>query len=304
MFTAASIKVSVIIPAYNSSETIGETLRSLAAQAYREFEVIVVDDGSGDDTAGLVERDFPEVRLVRQENGGPAAARNAGAALARGEWLAFLDADDVWLPWRLAVQMKCVNERPEVEMWCGRTVGVNHETHETHEKEVKTFDLPLKAFVYSNPVATSTVLVRRELFAAVGGFDTRFRGPEDYDLWIRLAAKHKVVKIDMPVSRYRETPDGLSQDERKFLPEVLRVIDRAYGDGGELRRFGWVGRRQARAYQFSAMAWNARMAGRGGAAVRLLLRSVMAWPLWFPYQKYRFGRLRMLWNLGRTTNLR
>lgn len=306
--------VSIIIPAYNSSATIGETLSSLAEQTFRDFEVIVVDDGSTDDTAALVECDFPSVHVIRQANGGPAAARNTGVDQATGEWIAFLDADDAWLPWRLSLQVDFASVNPTIDLWCG--VGADFETPLKifeqqlaplpSTRDLNTLPLGRKEFLWSltlhdlrftNPIATSTVLIRKHVFTEVGGFDTRFRGPEDYDLWIRVLAQYSAVKINLPVSRYRQHEAGLSQDERKFLPEVLKVIDRAYGKDGALHAFGWIGKRQAIAYQMVGMAWVAQVSSRRYSALKLLIRSFLLWPLKFPNAKHRFMRIGLLKNV-------
>ena len=111
-----TLDVSVIVPAYKAQETIGAALRSALSQELAPREVICVDDGSPDATADLVAREFPGVRLVRQENAGPSAARNRAAALAQGEWLAFLDADDVWLPQKLRLQAAALAAEPGIGM--------------------------------------------------------------------------------------------------------------------------------------------------------------------------------------------
>src|SRR5579871_4773962 len=117
--------VSVIIPAYNAARTIRGALRSLEAQEFRDFETIVIDDGSQDDTLSIVQREFPHVIVLSQANAGPAAARNRGAAAARGTWLAFLDADDEYLPWRLSWQWDYASRNPQIDAWCGLPVDMD-----------------------------------------------------------------------------------------------------------------------------------------------------------------------------------
>ncbi|OGV85771.1 MAG: hypothetical protein A2340_15445 [Lentisphaerae bacterium RIFOXYB12_FULL_60_10] len=100
----------------------------------------------------------------------------------------------------------------------------------------------MSAFAIANPVATSTVLLRRDVFEAVGGFDEQFRGPEDYDLWMRVADRGTVLKLETPLARYRHREGSLSVDDRKFLPQVIRVIEKAYGPGGVLSGRGREGK--------------------------------------------------------------
>jgi glycosyltransferase involved in cell wall biosynthesis len=109
--------ISVIVPAYNTSRTIAETLDSVLAQTFEDYEVVVVDDGSPDDVAELVARSYPQVRLVRQENRGLAGARNTGIKEAKGEYVAFLDSDDVWLPRKLELQVEQIKTHPEADVF-------------------------------------------------------------------------------------------------------------------------------------------------------------------------------------------
>ena len=285
--------VSVIIPAYNAANTLRETLDSLDRQDSRDFEVILVDDGSSDGTAEMARELLPGGRVVSQPNGGPAAARNAGAAHAKGEWLAFLDADDVWLPWRLSTQLALAAEHPKVALWCGRTAGMQEEVPKPRSRQWT--ELGLADFAVLNPVSTTTVLLRNAAFHAAGEFDERFRGPEDYDLWIRVAAAATIGKIEIPLSRYREEPGSLSLDDRRFLPEVLGVLDKAYGPGGALR--GYASKRRARATQEVHASWMAYRRRARGTALALLARSVLEWPRPLPKSRlkyafrYIFGRV-------------
>lgn len=302
--------VSIIIPAYNSSATIGEALDSVAAQTVGDCETIVVDDCSTDDTVPAVERWIagrkggdggagdPRLRnrwrLVRLDaNSGPAGARNRGIAEARGEWLAFLDADDAWLPCRLATQLRAAEAHPEIALWCGRAVPMeegeipaggrldagNAEGREAAPAAAGAVRrIALDEFARHNPVATSTVLVRRQAVSSAGGFDTRFRGPEDYDLWMRVAARFAVALLDVPVARYRYRPGSLSMDDRRFLHEVLGVIEKAFSPQGALAGHGHL-RRRAEATQYWNASWMAFNRGSRGGALRHLFAALARDPL-------------------------
>ena len=292
--------VSVIVPAYNAGQHLGAALRSALAQSAPPAEIIVVDDGSTDDTGAVATAFGPPVRVVRQDNAGPAAARNHGARLATGEWLAFLDADDAWLPRRLETQLAFAGRQPDVLLWCGKTTGMGTTDggQQTADHRPQTTDqcreLALEAFALQNPVATTTVLLRRAAFGQAGGFDERFRGPEDYDLWMRVAALGRVVEILEPLARYREEPGSLSLDERRFLPEVLRVLDKAFGPSGVLHGHGSPAR--ARAYQYFSASWMAYRRGDVARARRLWWRSLTTWPWGFPTAtKPAWVRLRLLY---------
>jgi len=277
------VKISVVIPTYRSSSTIVAALDSVRAQGLAGLDIVVVDDASPDGTVRVVEdwmrrQDGPGGSgkincrvLVLPVNGGPAAARNRGIAAAAGEWIAFLDGDDAWLPGRLPVQLALATANPEVDLWCGRRVAFEgaHDVlrsagQPAPGQEAASAGLPIAAlqermrrvpleeFIEHNVVATSTVLVRKTTLSEMGGFDEQFRGPEDYDLWMRIARDAKIAYIDVPLSQYRSEPGSLSMDDRTFLPEVLRVFAKAFADGGALSSL-----RDRRDAALSTQLWNA-----------------------------------------------
>lgn len=272
--------VSAVLPAFNNADTIAEALESVAAQTVPACEVIVVDDGSSDDTATVAGACIARLRLpgrvLRQENAGPAAARNRGVEAARGDWIAFLDADDMWFGWRLGLQMEMASRHAEIGCWCGQSVRWT-ERDSTGEparpsgncrfREITTDDL-----LVNNEVATSTVLVSRKRLDEAGGFDPSFRGPEDFDLWLRLAAVARIAMVEAPLARYRVRPGSLSLDDRTFLPQVMRVLDKAFGTGGVLSG-GKCDRRLAESTQCWNASWMAFQRGDRRMALRLLWRA-------------------------------
>ena len=283
---SAAPLVSVVIPAYNAAATLRVAVESVYAQGFRDYEVIVVDDASADRTPDVVQQLCSEGRGLRglrmPANSGPAAARNRGIAAAQGTWLAFLDGDDVWFPWRLETQWQLAAAQPDIALWCGRIVPWGAEAGVPLSGSAgapAVRPLTLEELAVHNPVATSTVLVRREIVAAAGGFDPQFRGPEDYDLWLRVAATSRVAFIDRPLAQYRHVPGSLSLDDRRFLPQIMRVLDKAYGVGGVLH--GRRGARRARGYHCLACSWMAAQRGALGRALGLFLRSLLFWP--WPY---------------------
>jgi hypothetical protein len=170
-------RISVVIPAYKAIGTIDAAIDSVLAQTVPPHEIIVVDDGSPDDTAAHVARRHPGVRLVRQANAGCGMARNAGAAVATGDWLAFLDADDAWLPGKLARQVP-ETAPPDVAVVACRSLG---------QREPAFLAQPRFDDLWRrNQLIVSSSLVRRAAFEQVGGFWER-RACEDYHLWLRLA---------------------------------------------------------------------------------------------------------------------
>ena len=324
--------ITVVIPAYNSAETIVEALDSVVGQdlttEYTEHtEIIVVDDCSTDDTCEVVKkwgREFEQevtegaeknlkLRLIEfKENGGPARARNVGIQAAKGDWIAFLDADDAWLPDRLAVQMRVLEENPDAVMICGGTIVLTTESTEDTERKggltdshspsvnsvcsvVEKLHIPLASrelklieFVDLNPVSTSTVLVRKDVLEEVGGFDEQFRGPEDLDLWIRIAKVGKILQVRRPLSRYREVAGSLSNEVSSFLPQVIAVYDKAFADGGALCRHPeWKPR--AIGSRYVSACWTELACGRRVNALKFLGMSVVVWPWRLGGEKRRVG---------------
>jgi glycosyltransferase involved in cell wall biosynthesis len=183
------LDVSVVIPTYNRSATLRRALKSVLAQTRRPDEVIVVDDGSTDDTAGWVERDFPRVTYIRQRNKGVSAARNRGVAAAGREWIAFLDSDDEWRPQKLERQLSALAENTDYhlchtnETWIrdGRRVN-ERKRHAKSGGWIFQRCLPLCV------ISPSAAVVRRSLLDELGGFDESMPVCEDYDMWLSSRA--------------------------------------------------------------------------------------------------------------------
>jgi glycosyltransferase involved in cell wall biosynthesis len=189
--------VSVIIPAYNAGECIGRAIESVLGQSYSDYEIVVVDDGSTDNTADIVRQYGDKVRYVHQKNAGVAVARNAGIAVARGDWIAFLDADDEWLPNKLKAQMDLLARNPELR-WCASN---RYQSDGRHRAVVVNVERVKKCLAgrdfFQNYFAaavsrvcniqTSSVVVRKRIFAQLGGFEPSRAQGEDFDMWIRIA---------------------------------------------------------------------------------------------------------------------
>lgn len=187
--------VSVVIPTFDRREMVCRAVESVLAQTFSEWELAVVDDGSRDETAERLRAEFrdPRLRVVVQENRGASAARNRGAAETSGAWLGFLDSDDTWLPQKLERQIEELRSFPEAaacyteEIWYRGGVWANpRAVHAKHSGRIFSQCLPLCI------ISPSSVLVRREVFSALGGFDESLPACEDYDLWLRLSARHPI----------------------------------------------------------------------------------------------------------------
>jgi glycosyltransferase involved in cell wall biosynthesis len=189
--------VSVIIPTFNRWPLVGAAIKSVLAQSYGDFELIVVDDGSTDDTAEQLAQWGSRLLILKQPNRGVSAARNLAVRHARGRYLAFLDSDDLWLPNKLAIQVAFMEQHPSAqicqteETWIRNAVKVNPKAkHRKPSGDIFIASLELCL------VSPSAAMLTRELFEQVGGFDESLPVCEDYDLWLRIALDHSVALID------------------------------------------------------------------------------------------------------------
>lgn len=205
--------ISVIIPTYNRGWILSEALDSVAAQTFKDFELIVVDDGSTDNTADIIKAYPGALCFISQNRQGVSAARNRGVAAAKGGLIAFLDSDDLWKPEKLAVQAEFFKSHPETlicqteEIWIRNGVRVNPKQH--HKKPSGMIFIPSLALCLVSP---SAVMLKRSLFEAVGGFDEDLPACEDYDLWLRIGCRHPIHLIDAPLTVKRGGhPDQLSR---------------------------------------------------------------------------------------------
>src|SRR5215207_3618778 len=222
----AAALVTVVIPCYNQAHFLEEAIESVLAQSHPNFEIIVIDDGSTDDTSEVAER-YPGVRLFRQDNQGLAAARNAGLWRSKGEYLVFLDADDRLLPWALEVGLKHLNAHPECAFVSGyyRPIAVDgsplslpqqqHRTEKDHYLEL------LREGPSWPPV---TVMFRRSVFESVGGFDASLRAAEDYDMYLRIARRWPINRHDEVVAQYRVHSASLNHNAALMLKSTLAVL--------------------------------------------------------------------------------
>jgi glycosyltransferase involved in cell wall biosynthesis len=237
--------VSIVIPCYNAEPYIAATIRSVLAQDLPAMEIIVVDDGSSDRSLDVVREQFPAVRVVVQANQGVAAARNHGLSLARGEWVAFVDADDIWLPGKLKAQFDQMASIPGCRMsYTAWQVwpSVVAEPDAGYLAQLAELASDSKrwsgatGWIYPQllldcVVWTSTVLAQRSLFDEVGGFDTTLRIGEDYDLWLRASRVTPIHRVAHPYALYRTHPASITRS----LPTDnyrARVIGRALAKWG------------------------------------------------------------------------
>ena len=200
--------VSVILPTFNRADRLKEALGSVFGQTYRDFEVIVIDDGSTDDTIRTVRTFGDRIRCIRQENRGPAAARNAGVAVARGKYIAFLDDDDIWYPRKLELQAPILDGDPNIALVCGAGYAVHGEKRTPLAWVLPSFapspSQVVQWFLAGNFIGMCSVLVRAATLRSNGVFEGRHSPCEDTDMWLRLASRgYRFAYLSEPTWEYR-----------------------------------------------------------------------------------------------------
>lgn len=206
------MNISLVIPSYNRCTLLKRALQSVFMQSIPPQEVIVVDDGSTDQTAQMLQQEYPQVKTITQNNKGVSAARNKGVQLAQGDWIAFLDSDDTWVAEKLACQISALQAAPELrvchteEIWIRNGVRVN--AMNKHNKKggwIFQHCLPLCV------MSPSAIMIHRSVFEDIGLFDEGLPACEDYDLWLRISAKYPVLFLQQPlIHKYGGHEDQLS----------------------------------------------------------------------------------------------
>jgi glycosyltransferase involved in cell wall biosynthesis len=302
--------VSVLIPSFNRAAFLPEALDSVLAQTYRPIEIIVVDDGSTDETPAVLARYGDGIRSVRQTNGGLARARNAGLAEARGELLALFDSDDLCHPGRIAAQVACLRRFPQAVVCSsdfssyvdGRVVERSHIASyysrvqaqpggvQALYSHAETLPVPAwpeagpvtartgeiyEQLVWGNFVHPPTVMVRRSVLDAVGAFDESMRTGTDYDWLLRTSRTGAFAYIDSPLLLYRYSSDQLSGPSNRAASSLatVAVLSKVVRDDPEFHRrhAAQLRRRVGECYRRAA---EASPDGSRGAALGLLLKSV------------------------------
>jgi glycosyltransferase involved in cell wall biosynthesis len=225
-------RISVIVPSFNSAEFIADGIRSILNQTYPAYEIIVVDDGSTDNTAAVLLAFGDGIQCIYQENRGPAAARNAGIRIARGDYICFLDADDLWLPNKLQVQLDFMEQHPDIalvfsdmeEIDKGKVVHRSYfaKTMFRPDLDPSVPDAALKLLI-ENFILTPMVTARREVFAVAGLFDEALRVSEDRDLWARIAARFRIACLPLVLGRRRIHTNNVSDNVELTLRSRIHM---------------------------------------------------------------------------------
>lgn len=281
-------RVSTIIPAYNAARYVGAAIESALAQTYTDNEIIVVDDGSSDDTPRVLESYGSRITFLRQPNAGVSAARNKALSVASGELIAYLDADDMWHPEKLEKQVEFLDAHPrcgivhtDVDVIDAEGRVVTPAFNRTTGREVPSGRCMMDLLRRSH-VQLLTVMARHEAVRAAGGFDERLTGGEDYCQWILISMDGwEVGYLDEPLAMYRWSPGSLSSNERRMRAELIRLFEILLREKPLAARFGAdaVSIVTERLYETGReLAYLERSEGDLAAARRRLARLIAQFP--------------------------
>jgi glycosyltransferase involved in cell wall biosynthesis len=230
--------VSVIIPAYNYARYIPGAVNSVLAQTYQDYEIVVVDDGSTDDTRQALGDSLHKITYVYQQNRGVSAARNVGLERSHGELIAFLDADDSWVPDKLDRQVRFLRDHTTIGLVCSGAEHINDGEGDASPTSPQPLDCSIwlnngvivkdafSVLLETNFIITSTVVIRRECIRKVGTFDESLRSVEDRDLWLRTARHFPIAYMPGAVVQKRSHPNNLSADGTLCTQSRIRVLEK------------------------------------------------------------------------------
>jgi glycosyltransferase involved in cell wall biosynthesis len=278
----------VVVPTFNYGHFVAQAVESVLAQTYRNVEVLVVDDGSTDQTAQALAPYEGRIRYIYQQNQGLSAARNTGIRAARGNWVALLDADDLWHPLKLEMQTRYVRQHPEVGLLASAvttSIDAGWPAVDPHQWQAVEPITPAQLALCSR-FGPSSVLVRKDCFGAVGLFDSALRCCEDRDMWLRIADRFPVFKLRQPLWWYRYHNNNMHRAAARMEAAELRVLERSFSRLRSLQ-----GRTSLRAKAFSYAYFESAIryteAGLCSRSLVKLLRSLLVWCC-----PYRYAELR------------
>lgn len=259
--------VSVIVPTYNCAAFVADALDSVLSQDYSPIEVIVVDDGSTDGTRDVLARYGERIKVFQQQNGGPAAARNLAVSKSKGEYLAFLDGDDLWLPGKLTAQMAYIAAHPDAHVVYGEWM-VWHPDADSRYAPLSTpsprddfaLDEENSGWAYARLISYDCILhiiatvIHRSVFDRVNGFDESFRTGSDYDFWVRVSRHYPITKLRRMVAVYRQNAASVTYTVRREN-NGYRLLKRAVDTWGLHDEAGNLADRRAVQRRLSDLAF-------------------------------------------------
>lgn len=218
--------ISVIIPTFNRLKLLKETIASVQAQTFTDFELIVVDDGSSDGTLQWLET-VPGISFLSQANSGIAASRNKGASLSRGRWLSFLDHDDLWDKRKLEIQAKFAQNNPDLGMLAVKHVRLGSRVKPSRDLTWTKGDLFLKEYSESF-IHTSSVMISRDVFETIGGFPTEYRYADEFDVWLKIAKSYPIAFYNEPLVFIRLYESNTSHNRVGVRNDTYDILTKHY----------------------------------------------------------------------------
>jgi glycosyltransferase involved in cell wall biosynthesis len=222
--------VTVIMPVYNGARYVSEAIESVLSQTYQNFELIIVNDGSNDDSKAVINPYLNDLRIryYEQCNAGVAAARNTAIKESQGEFIGFLDQDDLWLPEKIEIQIQYFKKYPDISLTYSDYIIFNELENSAHSlSDLISFDLSqsnLNSMFIQNRIGVLTVLVKKQCVIDSGLLETELKGTDDYELWLRLALDYKFQYIRLPLATYRWHEKNISGDNLHMRKEEIKAI--------------------------------------------------------------------------------
>jgi len=220
--------VSIIIPTFNRRDYITIALDSVLAQTYKDYEIIIIDDGSSDDTKEILKPYQNNIRYFYQDNRGIPTTRNKGIREAQGNYIAFLDSDDYWLPEKLERQIECFKQNPHYGMVATRCSSITPFGRFRKKNRPGKSGWILNNLFKANFIRTSSAMIKKECFEKIGLFDQSLPECEEYDLWLRIAKQYPIGFINQTLTVYTDNPKGVSTDSLAGRLLRLKVLEKDY----------------------------------------------------------------------------
>lgn len=279
-------RVSIIVPAYNAAHYLPFAIDSVIAQTYTDWEIVIIDDGSTDNTRALVDSYRPILRdklqYVYQSNRGLPAARNAGILAARGEFIALLDADDVWLPIRLERGVSAMDADPSTGLVHARVMRINTHGAVTGQLKVEprymSGRIARHIFTRRAHIVCPTVLFRKSCLQQTGWFDEAMQATEDRDLWFRIALRYRIAYLDEVVAYYRISPTSMTSNLDRLLKAQLHFVAKHRKSGAASR----IDQLQALGNIYRELGDSLFRGGQVGKSIGSYLQAVVYNPLSVP----------------------
>ncbi|MDX1634508.1 MAG: glycosyltransferase [Marinobacter sp.] len=281
--------ISVVTPTYNRADFLPEAVRSVLDQTFPDFELLIVDDGSTDNTREVLAPflEDPRVHYQYQANQGQSMARNHALSRARGRFICFLDSDNAWLPDKLEKQMAAFEQHPDVDVVYGDIITIDEGGRELSRENMRRYSGHIAAqMLRDNCVSMNTAMARRRCFDEMGGMSGTRRVADDYDLWLRFSARYRFLYLPEFFAKYRVMADQISSDKRRrfdtneqIIHDFLRDYPEAVTRLETRRGLASFYSRKARHYALNgdrATSWNSFSRGlRYGAANTTVWRALV-----------------------------